>query len=237
MKVTNMPVTRFAAINELVRDQAIACGRKPDEVRLIAVSKTVDAKTAYAAFGEGARDFGENRPECLCEKALAVSEANWHFIGNIQSRRIPDIVGSATLIHSLCKSSHADKVSSSARMLGKTQDVLIEVNVSGETSKGGCHPEDALELVQYCCALPNVRVCGLMTMAPQGDAEVAYACFEQLAALKSDIHGKLNDKYAQSFVELSMGMSEDWREAVRAGSTMVRIGRAIFSEAFEDARV
>jgi len=122
-------------------------------------------------------------------------------------------------------------------MLGKTQDVLIEVNVSGETSKGGCHPEDALELVQYCCALPNVRVCGLMTMAPQGDAEVAYACFEQLAALKSDIHGKLNDKYAQSFVELSMGMSEDWREAVRAGSTMVRIGRAIFSEAFEDARV
>ena len=230
-----MPLTRFATINELVRLEAAACGRNPGDVRLIAVSKTVDAKTARAAFEEGARDFGENRPECLCEKALAVPEANWHFIGNIQSRRIADIVGSATLIHSLYKSSHADKISSSALSLGKVQDVLVEVNVSGEESKGGCRPEEALGLVRYCCALPSVRVCGLMTMAPQGDAEVAYACFEQLAALKRDIHGKLEDKYAQCFVELSMGMSEDWREAIRAGSTMVRIGRAIFSEAFEDS--
>ena len=85
--------------------------------------------------------------------------------------------------------------------------------------------------------MPNVRVRGLMTMAPQGDADVAHACFEQLAALKQDIHGKLNDEYARSFVELSMGMSEDWRQAIRAGSTMVRIGRAIFSEAFEDAAI
>lgn len=232
-----MPVTRYATISQLVRDQAIACGRKPEDVRLIAVSKTVDAQTARWAFDEGARDFGENRPECLCEKAQALPQANWHFIGNIQSRRIPDIVGSATLIHSLFKPSHADKIQASALALGKVQDVLIEVNVSGEESKGGCRADEALELVRYCCGKPNVRVRGLMTMAPQGDADAAYACFEQLAALKRDIHGKLDGMYARNLTELSMGMSEDWREAIRAGSTMVRIGRAIFSEAFEDAAV
>lgn len=232
-----MPETRFASVNELVRDQAIACGRNPEDVRLIAVSKTVGVSTARCAFDEGARDFGENRPEALCEKAGALPQANWHFIGNIQSRRIPDIVGSATLIHSLFKPSHAEKIQTSALAIGKIQDVLIEVNVSGEESKGGCSMDDALELVRYCCGMPNVRVCGLMTMAPQGDADVAHACFEQLAALKQDIHGKLNEEYARSFVELSMGMSEDWRQAIRAGSTMVRIGRAIFSEAFEDAAI
>jgi uncharacterized pyridoxal phosphate-containing UPF0001 family protein len=81
--------------------------------------------------------------------------------------------------------------------------------------------------------MPNVRVRGLMTMAPQGDADVAHTCFEQLAALKQDIHGKLNEEYARSFVELSMGMSEDWRFAIRHGATIVRIGRAIFSDEFE----
>lgn len=229
------PATRFAAVNQLVRDEAVACGRNPEDVRLIAVSKTVDASMARCAFDEGARDFGENRPDDLCGKASALPQANWHFIGNIQSRRIHDIVASATLIHSLYKPSHAEKMQSCALALGKIQDVLIEVNVSGEESKGGCPADEVLDLVRYCCSMPNMRVRGLMTMAPQGDAGIAQACFEQLAALEKDIHGKLNEEHALCFTELSMGMSEDWRQAIRAGSTMVRIGRAIFSEAFVDA--
>ena len=114
----------------------------------------------------------------------------------------------------------------------KTQDVLIEVNVSGEASKSGVAPEDAAELVHVAVALPHVRVRGLMTMAPQGDAARARACFEGLAALQADIRAQLPADDAAVFDQLSAGMSEDWEEAVVAGSTIVRIGRAIFSEEF-----
>lgn len=211
-----------------------ACGRAPEAVRLVAVSKTVGPDEVARALAAGARDFGENRPDQIVAKAAAFPEARWHFIGNIQSRRIPDIVASASLIHSLFQLRHAEKIDRAAAELGKVQDVLIEVNVSGEESKGGVAPADAAELVRAAAALGSVRVRGLMTMAPQGDPAAVEAAFSGLAALFDDIRARLDPAEAADFTELSMGMSEDWPAAIACGATIVRVGRAIFSESFEE---
>lgn len=164
---------------------------------------------------------------------MAFPQATWHFIGNIQSRRIPDIVRSAALVHSLFEERHARKIDEAAAVAGKVQDVLLEVNVSGEESKGGLAPGDVRALLDVCARLPHVRVRGLMTMAPQGDPAAARAVFEGLANLHAQLRAGLDPAQAALFDGLSMGMSEDWREAVRAGATIVRIGRAVFDDAFE----
>lgn len=207
-------------------------GRDSHQVCLLAVSKTVDVEGARAAYGAGARAFGENRPDELIRKAEALPDASWHFIGNIQSRRIKDIVAHADLIHSLYQEKHARKISDEAAALDKVQDVLIEVNVSGEASKSGVAPDAAAELVRAIASLPHLRARGLMTMAPQGDLHMARACFDRLAALHGDIKSQLSAEQARAFDQMSAGMSEDWEEAIAAGSTIVRIGRAIFSEEF-----
>lgn len=222
----------YQQVAEEVREVCRQCGRPADAVRLVAVSKTVGVEGAREALEAGARDFGENRPDQIAEKSRALPEARWHFIGNIQSRRIPEIVEAAALIHSLYQRRHAEKIDRAAEALGKVQDVLIEVNVSGEESKSGVAPDEALDLVRACAALPHVQVCGLMTMAPQGDKDVARATFAGLAALADDIRAQLLPEEAALFTELSCGMSEDWPEAIACGSTMVRVGRAIFSESF-----
>ena len=216
---------RYRAVAAEVAAACAQAGRDPSEVTLIAVSKTVGCDGVAQAMDGGARVFGENRPDQLVPKAAGFPQAAWHFIGNIQSRRIRDIVSSATLIHSLCEMRHARKIDAAAADLGKIQEVLIEVNVSGELSKSGIAPGDA--------ALSHVQVRGLMTMAPAGNSAIARESFEGLAALAASIRSSLPESQAAAFDGLSMGMSGDWREAIAAGATMVRIGRAIFSDAFE----
>lgn len=225
---------RYLRVKEELALECARAGRSPEEVCLVAVSKTVDIDAVDQAICAGGSDFGENRPDELVRKAEAFPNVNWHFIGNIQSRRIPDIVKSARLVHSLFQESHARKIEVAAAKLGKVQDVLLEVNVSGEQSKSGVEPACAPELLSVCASLPHVRVRGLMTMAPQGDLQVAREVFEELAHLKQVLQGKLDPQAAVAFDGLSMGMSEDWREAVAAGATIVRIGRAVFSDAFEE---
>ena len=207
-------------------------GRSPEDVKLVAVSKTVGPDDVARAIEGGAVDFGENRPDQLVLKADLFPQVNWHFIGNIQSRRLRDVVGRATMIHSLYQESHARKISELALERGIVQDVLVEANVSGEASKSGLPPEAVPAFVELCSQLPGVRVRGLMTMAPQGDATVARETFEGLAHLKESLLAGMSDEQKASFTELSMGMSEDWREAIPAGATIVRIGRAIFSDTF-----
>lgn len=217
-----------------VRERCEADGRDPSSVLLLAVSKTTDVDGVRAAMEAGARDFGENRPDELLRKHAAIPEVRWHFIGNIQSRRIKDIVSCAYLVHSLYETRHAEKISHEAEKIGKVQDVLLEVNVSGEESKSGLAPADVPSMLRACLELPGIRVRGLMTMAPQGDLDVARECFAGLSALLEEGRGAIaSDPQAQAALDqLSMGMSEDWREAIDEGSTIVRVGRAIFSEDF-----
>ncbi len=208
-------------------------GRDPEEVRLVAVSKTVDVPEVANAIAGGACDFGENRPDQLIAKHDEYPQVNWHFIGNIQSRRLHDVVGRATLIHSLYEKSHAEKINKFAAELGIVQDVLIEVNVSGEESKSGLRPADVADMLDFCAGFANMRVRGLMTMAPQGDLAVARRTFDGLRDLAEKLRQGMTSERAVIFNELSMGMSEDWREAVFAGATIIRVGRAIFSDQFE----
>ena len=124
-----------------------ACGRDPKSVVVVAVSKTVGADEVAEAIEAGAHDFGENRPDSLEGKRARFPQQTWHFIGNIQSRRIPDIVRDAALVHSLYQQRHVPKFDAAAAASGKVQDVLLEVNVSGEESKGGLAPGDVRALL------------------------------------------------------------------------------------------
>ena len=190
-----MTYCNYENIAREVAQAAQDAGRPADSVQLIAVSKTVGNDAVAAAIAAGATDFGENRPDCLIEKAQANPQVNWHFIGHIQSRRIPDIVQHATLIHSLYRLKHAEKINAAAARAGKVQDVLIEVNVSGEESKDGCTPDEAKHLVRAIQDMPNVRARGLMTMAPIAlsaeDGAVIYETFEGLRKLRDTIQNDL----------------------------------------------
>jgi pyridoxal phosphate enzyme (YggS family) len=217
-----------------VTAECYACGRERTGVHLIAVSKTVGPDQVDLAWRAGASNFAENRPDELCKKQPLFPEANWHFIGNIQSRRIPDIVAHADLIHSVCNLEHAAKISEAAMKLGKVQDILLEVNVSGEESKSGFEPADVPDSLARCVAMPGLCVRGLMTMAPQGDLAVARQTFRGLRQIFEASRDSLRPEAAQYFCELSMGMSEDWREAIAEGATLVRIGRAVFSDSFDE---
>lgn len=223
---------QYCQVEADVRAECVQAGRNPESVTLVAVSKTVGLDGVKQAIDAGARDFGENRPEQLAEKATAFPQVRWHFIGNIQSRQIRTIVSHATLIHSLFEDRHAAKIDAVAADLGKVQDVLLEVNVSGERSKSGVEPYLLPALVEFCAALSHIRLCGLMTMAPQGDMAAAQRTFAGLRQLRDEILGGMNDVQAQAFSQLSMGMSDDWRCAIEQDSTIIRIGRAIFDDNF-----
>lgn len=223
---------RYESTAAEVARECASAGRDAGDVVLIAVSKTVGPEEVECAIRAGARDFGENRPDQLVMKADLFPDVNWHFIGNIQSRRIKDIVGRATLIHSLFEERHALKIDAVAAQKGIVQDVLLEVNVSGEESKSGLSPSQVAHMLDACASLEHVRVRGLMTMAPRGGGQTVDATFEGLAELRDELRSSMPRDRADVFTELSMGMSEDWPQAVRDGATMVRIGRAIFSDDF-----
>ena len=223
---------QYLAVKAQVEEIARKVGRDPQEVLIIGVSKTVGVPEVELAVSAGAHDFGENRPECLCQKAEALPQENWHFIGNVQSRAIPRIVKHACLIHSVYQAKHIEAINKAADQCGKVQDILLEVNISGEESKGGCTVQEAPELVELALSLENIRLRGLMTMAPQGDMECARQTFDGLSQLAIALRQTMTESQAKCFTELSMVMSEDWPEAIAAGATMVRVGRAIFSEGF-----
>lgn len=228
--------TRYAHVRSEVEEVCKEVGRNPEEVLLLAVSKTVDVDQVQLAIDAGATAFGENRPDELVRKQKAFPDKEWHFIGNIQSRRIPDIVSAATLIHSVCKEAHLAKIDAAAAAIGKCQRVLLEVNVSGEESKSGFEPAEVQGIIERAKNLQHVKIEGLMTMAPRAEEELINTTFSGLSNLEST----LNEAFAQESEDarlsaLSMGMTEDWPVALRYGSTIVRIGRAIFSDSFENA--
>ena len=211
-----------------------ACGRDPKSVVVVAVSKTVGADEVAEAIEAGAHDFGENRPDVPRGEARSLSAADLalhrqHPIApHSRHRAACRACALAVPTGVTCRSSTPQPAAS-----GKVQDVLLEVNVSGEASKSGLAPSEVAGMLEYCAGFPHVRVRGLMTMAPQGDAQRARACFADLARLRDEVRLGLDGEQAAVFDELSMGMSEDWHEAIAEGATIVRIGRALFDDAFE----
>lgn len=208
-------------------------GRDPASVRLIAVSKTVGLPQVSEAISLGQTDFGENRTKLFKEKYEAFPQANWHFIGRLQSNKAHEVVGKSYLIHSLDRMSLLYAIEKSASKLNIVQDVLLEVNISGEESKAGLIPEDVPPFIEELYKCKHVRCLGMMTMAPLGDITIARKTFAGLRKLAQEMKARYEERGTISFDELSMGMSNDYTVAIREGATMVRIGRKIFSESFE----
>ena len=209
-------------------------GRDPSEVSAIAVSKTVDARTVRLAHAAGWDAFGENRPQELARKLAALegdpsmAGVTFDMIGNLQRNKVNQVIGRVRLIESVSSAQLADVVSSHCVARGLVSDVLLEVNVSGEASKSGFTPDGVRAAAEGLCALPGIRVRGLMTMAPAHDPAAARTTFCGLRELADDLRARTG----LSLEVLSCGMSDDFELAVEEGSTLVRIGRYAFDQAF-----
>ncbi len=218
--------------------------RAPEEVTLVAVSKTKPLSLIAETAAAGQVDFGENRLEELCQKADAAAQSGlngirWHAIGTIQSRKAklalraaaqPDS-GQLCLIHAVDRPKIAQRLSRLAAQNNLSLDVLLEVNVSGELSKHGFSPVSLLTALPSLLDLPALRYRGLMTMAPfVPDAEQVRPCFRQLRRLLNDLrHNFPPDQNPQAtWQHLSMGMTNDFEVAIEEGATIVRVGTAIF---------
>lgn len=218
----------YRAVRADIDRAAIAAGRDPQEVLLLAVSKTMPAEDIRELYEAGVRDFGENRIQELELKAGSLPEdIVWHFIGPLQSNKIRKAVKFASVIHSVENISAVERLERIAGEEQKAVKFLLEVNVSGEASKGGIAPQDFMALAEAAAKCGNAKFAGLMTMAPLGaPQEMLEKVFAGLAQLRDQAESELGI----SLPILSMGMSGDFRTAVACGSTVVRVGTAIFSK-------
>ncbi len=219
-------------IEEQIQNACNAAGRDRREVTLMAVTKTVDAARINAALSAGVTHIGENRVQEFLEKCddLALQGVEAHLIGHLQTNKVRRIVGKVDMIQSIDSERLARAVSDAAVATDRGYcDVLLEVNIGNEESKSGVPLGELEQLLETAAALPGIRVRGLMAIPPilQTEAEKR-AVFEQMYKLFVDIRGKNVDNITMEI--LSMGMSMDFVEAIREGSTMVRIGSAIFGK-------
>lgn len=202
-------------------------GRDPATIRLVAVSKTKAASLVDEALQVGQHLFGENYVQELMAKAGQLPAAEWHFIGSLQSNKVKQLVGLVTMIHSVDRLSLAQEIDRQWRKQQQSCDILIEVNLAEETSKGGASEAEVMELARQFALLPNLRVRGLMTMPPfSQDPEGARPYFRRLRQLAQKIAAA--EISGVEMDELSMGMSADFEVAIEEGATLVRVGSAIF---------
>lgn len=232
---------RRAEILQRVDASLAVSGRTRDEVELVAVSKTVGLMQVLAAIDAGYRVFGENRPQELHRKLEGLDlvqetrPVRFDMIGNLQTNKINAVLGRVELIHSIGTTHLAEAVSSRASRridageLAAAQRVLIEVNISGEETKGGFSPDELRRSMDELQSLCGIRIEGLMTMAPRGDKSRARACFAGLRELRDELRASSGLELR----ELSCGMSEDYEIALEEGSTIVRLGRMVFDPSFE----
>jgi PLP dependent protein len=217
-------------IRQRIADAALRAGRDPGAVRLVAVSKTKPAAAIAEALECGQVIFGENYVQELVAKTAELPEGiSWHFIGNLQSNKVRQIAGLVDMIHSVDRISLAKEIDRQWGALGKCCDVLIEVNISSEATKGGTSSSELLGLVREVAGLTNLRVRGLMTMPPFfDDPEAARPYFRALRELAGEIEAA--GIAGVEMRELSMGMSGDFEAAIAEGATLVRVGSALFGE-------
>ena len=209
-------------VRERVAHAAMRAGRSPDEVTIVAVTKTVTEAAILEAYKAGIADFGENRVQEAQRKITQLSGCEprpvWHMIGHLQRNKVQTALEIFDIIHSIDSVRLAQKVSAQAERI---VPVLLEVNVSGEETKGGFPANGLAEALAEISKLPNLSLRGLMTIAPWADdPEEVRPVFRKLRELRDSL----------GLEHLSMGMSDDFETAVEEGATMVRLGRIIFSE-------
>jgi len=217
---------RLKQVHSRIEQAASACGRDPADVTLIAVSKTRPVEDLAAAYAVGQRAFGESYLQEAEDKILALSalDIEWHYIGRIQSNKTRPIASLFDWVHGLDDPKHARRLNEQRPEGRKPLAVCLQVNLSGERSKGGVAPEDVEQLARDVSSLPNLSLRGLMTLpAPSDDPAQQRVVFQQLRQLLEQLNQR-----GFELDSLSMGMSGDLEAAVCEGATMVRIGTAIF---------
>lgn len=221
-------IDNYNHIKTKIQSIAHSIGRDPDSIALIAVSKTFPPQIIQEAIDNGITQFGENKvQEAKAKIPQLHGKCTFHLVGHLQSNKARDAVNLFECIHSIDKLSTAIEVDKEAKKINKIQNILIEVNTSGEPSKFGVEPEKTLELFKAILDLQNVKCMGFMTVGPlTEDRTRIRKAFKQLRLLKDEI----NQALGISLQELSMGMSGDFDIAIEEGATMVRIGTAIFGQ-------
>ncbi len=220
-------------INVVRKNMEEACrvsGRSPEEVSLIAVSKTKPVPMLQEAYDAGCRDFGENKVQEIMDKIDKLpSDIRWHMIGHLQTNKVKYIVGKVFLIHSVDSLHLAEAISKEAVKQNAMVNILIEVNVAKEDTKYGAMAEDTVSLVEKIALLPGICVKGLMTIAPYVEnPQENRQYFVKLRQLAVDIKSKNIDNVHMDI--LSMGMTVDYMVAIEEGATYVRVGTGIFGE-------
>ena len=208
---------------------ARACGRDPDEIQLCAATKMNDAQAVKQAVAAGVDCCGENRVQELLEKQPqgAYEGRPVHFIGHLQTNKVRQVVGKVDLIQSVDREELLACIEKQAAKLGLTQNILLEVNIGAEESKSGFTPEEAKEIAARMGEFPHCRLQGLMAIPPISEKPGGNSkYFAEMRQLLVDIRAKKYDNV--SMVCLSMGMSDDYADAIAEGSTMIRVGTAIF---------
>ena len=215
-------------VQENIRRACERSGRNPEDVTLIAVSKTKPVSDIEQIYAAGIREFGENKVQEMNDKQKVLpGDINWHMIGHLQRNKVKYIVDNVAMIHSVDSVRLAEEISKEAVKKNVTVDILVEVNVAKEESKFGLYTEDVRQFVEQISKLPGINIKGLMTSAPFVDnPEDNRQYFKKLKDLSVDINAKNIDNVHMDF--LSMGMTNDYVVAVEEGATHVRVGTAIF---------
>ncbi|MCW5204026.1 YggS family pyridoxal phosphate-dependent enzyme [Desulfobulbus sp. US1] len=226
-----MICTNLEQIRSVIRETAIGCGRDPQEIKLVAVSKRMPVEMVSEAHQCDQMLFGENYLQDAEKKIrLSPPSLRWHFIGHVQSNKAKMAAELFQMIETIDRLKIARSLDHHAGVLQKKLDVLVQVNVGREPQKSGILPEDAGDLLRAMQPLTNLRLRGLMTMPPYGhEAEASRPWFQALKKLSVELAGE-NCFYDNKAVELSMGMSGDFNVAIEEGATLVRLGTAIFGE-------
>jgi len=207
------------------------CNRNPQDIQIVAVSKTWDSSAIREAWKAGITNFGENYVQEFRTKYQELKDIplQWHFVGHLQSNKVKFIIDAMHLIHTVDDIELGKEINKRAEKLGKVQDALIEVHATSEPTKYGVKPEQTASLVKELAMLDNIRVRGLMTMGPLADdPEASRSSFRMLRQLQTEIRS-LGIEHI-SMDHLSMGMSHDYPIAIEEGATFLRIGTAIFGE-------
>jgi pyridoxal phosphate enzyme (YggS family) len=208
--------TNIAELEQRIANACARAGRRRDEVKLVAVSKTFPAIDVDHAVADGMTDVGENKVQEARDKKPAVTaSARWHLIGHLQSNKAKDAVRLFDVIQTVDSIELAEKLARAAESMEKRQEVLLQVNIGGEAQKSGAEPENVAQLAQRISALPSLHLSGLMTIPPVGDPR---SFFREMRSMRDDL----------GLRELSMGMTDDFETAIEEGATIIRVGRAIF---------
>lgn len=221
---------RLELVKRKISEAAERSGRKAEDIKLIAVTKTYSPDIINEAIDCGVTDIGENKVQEVIEKYEHVKDVRWHLIGHLQTNKVKYIIDKVCMIHSVDSVKLADEIERQAKLKDVSEmDVLIQVNISGEETKSGIHPEELDDILEHCEKLERVKVKGLMTILPKYCEDVTKTLiFNNINALFVDKSKKTYHNVSMEY--LSMGMSGDFEAAIEGGSNMVRIGSLIFGE-------